>query len=74
MKTEQTIKAALTKYSTELEDIKTKIHDTEVWKEASLNMKHVDLFIAQREELKDLRAKEKEADFKIRFVKWILEN
>jgi hypothetical protein len=37
-------------------------------------MQEPSLFVAQVEERKDLQKREQELDFKIRFVKWVLED
>lgn len=73
MKTEQTIRTALAKYEVELQALRNEIHDVEAWKTASIRLENAELLVAQRKELEEMRAKEKEADFKIRFVKWLLD-
>lgn len=73
MKTPEQIKAAIARYEKDLKAIRSGIEDVEVWKDASRCMKNEQLFIQQREELQDLRKKEADMDFKIRFAKWVLE-
>ena len=73
MKTEETIKIAIAKYEEELKKTKDRIIDINTWIESAEFMKSPDLFVAQIKEQRDeLRALEKETDFKIRFAKWVL--
>lgn len=74
MKTQQTLKAARQKYQVELDQVRDLIHDVRVWARASDKMNHEQLLIAQTDERKDLQQQEKELDFKIRFVDWVLED
>lgn len=73
MKTEQSLNLALTKYEKELATIRGRIKDVTVWLDASSFMQHQELFIAQVKERDELRRRETELDFMVRFAKWILE-
>ena len=73
MKTPETLRLALNKYKTELDDIKNRLSWTQSWLDAANFMQEPELFVAQIKEREDLRAREKETDFKIRFVEWVLE-
>ena len=73
LKTPETLRLALNKYKTELDDIKNRLSWTQSWLDAANFMQEPELFVAQIKEREDLRAREKETDFKIRFVEWVLE-
>lgn len=74
MKTEMSLSLALTKYNEELGKIRERLEWTTSWLDAANFMQVPDLFIAQVKEREELRKRETEMDFKIRFVKWVLED
>lgn len=74
MKTEMSLSLALTKYNEELGKIRERLDWTTTWLDAANFMQVPDLFIAQVKEREELRKREQEMDFKIRFVKWVLED
>ena len=74
MKTEQTLKIARQKYQEELDQVRDLLHDVRVWARSSDKMNHDQLLIAQTKEREDLQQQEKELDFKVRFVDWVLED
>lgn len=74
MKTQQTLNLALSKYKTELATIRDRIDACQVWLDAASFMQVPDLFIAQVKERDELRRRESETDFKIRFTEWVLED
>ena len=74
MKTAQTLKVARTKYQAELDQVRDLIHDVRVWARSSDKMNCEQLLIAQTKEREDLQQQEKELDFKVRFVDWVLED
>ena len=74
MKTQQTLNLALNKFKTEINAVRERIDWVNAWLDSAEFMQVPDLFIAQRKEKDDLKDREKELDFKIRFVEWVLEN
>lgn len=74
MKTRETLVLALTKYNEELGKIRERLDWTKSWLDAANFMQSPDLFVAQVKERDELREREKEMDFKIRFAKWVLED
>ena len=73
MKTEQQLKTALTKYESELATIKERLDWTISWLDAANFMQNQELFVAQVKERDELQKREADMDFKIRFVKWVLD-
>lgn len=73
MKTAETLKLALAKYKTELGKIRERLDWTTSWLDAANFMQVPELFVAQVKERDELRRRETEMDFKIRFVEWVLE-
>lgn len=73
MKTEATIKLAKQKYETDLAVIKERLEAITVWLDAASFMQNQELFIAQVKERDELRKREAEMDFKVRMVKWVLD-
>ena len=73
MKTAETLKLALAKYKTELGNIQERLDWATSWLDAANFMQVPELFIAQVKERDELRRRETETDFKIRFVEWVLE-
>lgn len=74
MKTAQMLNAAIAKYETELKTIRERLDWTQAWLDAANFMQEPALFVAQVDERKELQKREQEMDFKIRFVKWLLED
>lgn len=74
MKTAETLNLALAKYKTELNKVRERLDWTKSWLDAANFMQVPDLFIAQVKERDELQKREQEMDFKIRFVKWVLED
>ena len=74
MKSKDALLLALTKYNEELGKIRERLDWTKSWLDAANFMQVPDLFIAQVKERDELQKREQEMDFKIRFVKWILED
>lgn len=74
MKNKETLTLALTKYTDELGKIRERLDWTKSWLDAANFMQVPDLFIAQVKEREELQKREQEMDFKIRFVKWVLED
>lgn len=74
MKTQATLQAALNKYKKELATIRDRLENVTAWLDAAEFMQSPDLFVAQVKERDELRAREKDMDFKIRFTKWVLED
>lgn len=74
MKTPQTLTLALNKYKEELGKIRERLDWTTTWLDAANFMQVPDLFIAQVKEREELRKREQEMDFKIRFTQWVLED
>ena len=73
MKTPEAIKSAVAKYETELATIRERLESANQWLDAAEFMRSPDLFVAQVKERDELRSREKEMDFKVRFAKWVLE-
>ena len=73
MKTEATIKLAKQKYEADLAVIKERLEAITVWLDAASFMQNQELFIAQVKERDELRKREAEMDFKVRMVKWVLD-
>ena len=74
MKNKEALALALTKYTDELGKIRERLAWTKSWLDAANFMQVPDLFIAQVKERDELQKREQEMDFKIRFVKWVLED
>jgi hypothetical protein len=74
MKTPQMLKAAIAKYETELKAIRERLEWTQTWLDSANFMQNANLFVAQVDERKELQRREQDMDFKIRFVKWLLED
>ena len=74
MKSKDALLLALTKYNKELGKIRERLDWTKSWLDAANFMQSPDLFVAQVNERDELRKRETEMDFKIRFVKWVLED
>ena len=74
MKNKETLTLALTKYTDELGKIRERLDWTKSWLDAANFMQVPDLFVAQVKERDELQKREQEMDFKIRFVKWVLED
>ena len=74
MKNKETLTLALTKYTDELGKIRERLDWTKSWLDAANFMQTPDLFIAQVKERDELQKREQEMDFKIRFVKWVLDD
>ena len=74
MKNNDTLLLALAKFTDELNKVRERLNWTKSWLDAANFMQEPSLFIAQVEERKDLQKREQELDFKIRFVKWVLED
>lgn len=74
MKNKETLTLALTKYTDELGKIRERLDWTKSWLDAANFMQAPDLFVAQVKERDELQKREQEMDFKIRFVKWVLED
>lgn len=74
MKNKERLTLALTKYTDELGKIRERLDWTKSWLDAANFMQVPDLFIAQVKERDELQKREQEMDFKIRFVKWVLED
>ena len=74
MKSKDALLLALTKYTDELGKIRERLDWTKSWLDAANFMQAPDLFVAQVNERDELRKRETEMDFKIRFVKWVLED
>ena len=73
MKTEQSLNLALTKYEKELATIRERLESITVWLDAASFMQHQELFVAQVKERDELRRRETELSFMVRFTKWVLE-
>lgn len=65
---------AIAKFTDELNKVRERLDWTKSWLDAANFMQEPSLFVAQVEERKDLQKREQELDFKIRFVKWVLED
>lgn len=74
MKNKDTLLLALAKFTDELNKVRERLNWTKSWLDAANFMQEPSLFMAQVEERKDLQKREQELDFKIRFVKWVLED
>ena len=74
MKNKDTLLLALAKFTDELNKVRERLNWTKSWLDAANFMQEPSLFVAQVEERKDLQKREQELDFKIRFVKWVLED
>ena len=74
MKSQNTLILALNKYEAELGKIRERLDWAQTWLDAANFMQEQDLFIAQVKERDELRKREQETDFKIRFTKWVLED
>lgn len=74
MKNKETLALALTKYTDELGKIRERLDWTKSWLDAANFMQVPELFVAQVKERDELRRRETEMDFKIRFVEWVLED
>lgn len=74
MKNRDTLLLAIAKFTDELNKVRERLDWTKSWLDAANFMQEPSLFVAQVEERKDLQKREQELDFKIRFVKWVLED
>ena len=74
MKNKDTLLLAVAKFTDELNKVRERLDWTKSWLDAANFMQEPSLFVAQVEERKDLQKREQELDFKIRFVKWVLED
>lgn len=74
MKNKDTLLLAIAKFTDELNKVRERLDWTKSWLDAANFMQEPSLFIAQVEERKELQKREQELDFKIRFVKWVLED
>lgn len=74
MKNKDTLLLAIAKFTDELNKVRERLEWTKTWLDAANFMQEPSLFVAQIEERKDLQKREQELDFKIRFVKWVLED
>lgn len=74
MKNKDTLLLAIAKFTDELNKVRERLDWTKTWLDAANFMQEPSLFVAQVEERKDLQKREQELDFKIRFVKWVLED
>lgn len=74
MKNKDTLLLAIAKFTDELNKVRERLDWTKSWLDAANFMQEPSLFVAQVEERKDLQKREQELDFKIRFVKWVLED
>jgi len=75
MKTAETLQTALTRYEQELTTIRQKIKELDdAWERAGAVMDNRDFFTAcvQKEML--LRKQEAEAEFRIKFTKWVFDS
>lgn len=74
MKTAETLQTALTRYEQELATIRLKIKELdEVWENAGKVMLNREFFTACVQKEMQLRKQEAEAEFRIKFTKWVLE-
>lgn len=81
MKTEQMLKSALARYEDELGKIRRHLDmtaqilggDLDTTNPKSVTSAEKDRLATFMEERQDLQKQEQEMDFKIRFVKWVLE-
>ena len=74
MKTAETLQTALTRYEQELATIRLKIKELdEVWEDAGKFMHNREFFTACVQKEMQLRKQEAEAEFRIKFTKWVLE-
>ena len=76
MKTEQAIKAAITKYEEEIARLQNDLVDIErAWKKAgtAFVLENPEFFEACIDERKYLLAQIEQFNFKIRFAKWVLD-
>lgn len=74
MKTAETLQTALTRYEQELATIRLKIKELdEVWEGAGKVMLNREFFTACVQKEMQLRKQEAEAEFRIKFTKWVLE-
>jgi hypothetical protein len=74
LKNKDTLLLAVAKFTDELNKVRERLDWTKSWLDAANFMQEPSLFVAQVEERKDLQKREQELDFKIRFVKWVLED
>lgn len=74
MKSQQALLDALATYDRNLGEIQERLNSVQVWIDAANFVQCPDLFTAQVKERDDLRRREKEMEFRIRFVKWILDS
>lgn len=74
MKTAETLQTALTRYEQELATIRLKIKELDdAWERAGTVMDNRDFFVACVQKEMQLRKLEAEAEFRIKFTKWVLE-
>ena len=74
MKTTDALKNALDKYQDELALVREKIKELDdVYVRAGAVMDNKDFLVACSKQLDELRKLEYEADFRVRFTKWVLE-
>lgn len=74
MKSCTSLAQALSKYQEELGKIQERLEWTKCWLDAANFTQTSDLFIARVKEREELQRREADMDFKIRFVKWVLED
>ena len=74
MKTPETLKDALVRYQDELAQVREKLKEVDnVWVRSGNIMANTEFIVACVEQAKELRRLEYEADFRVRFIKWVLE-
>lgn len=73
MKSQSALLDALETYKRNLGEIQERLTAVQVWIDAANFVQCPDLFTAQVHERDDLRQREKEMTFRIRFVKWVLD-
>ena len=73
MKTATEIQVALSSYARDLRIIRERIAAVTAWLDAASFMQNQELFIAQVKERDDLRRRESEMEFRIKFANWVLE-
>lgn len=73
MKTAEQIKQALVRLETDLKQIRERIEEIRVWRNAGSAMQNQEFFIQQMKCLEDLQKEEWQAEYRIRAFKYVLE-
>ena len=73
MKTAEQITAIIAKLTKDLEQVRERIEEIQVWVNAGSAMQNQEFFIAQMKHLDELRKQEWQAEYRIKAYEYVLE-